>query len=46
MSKKDKKRHPPLGPMSPFEEDDEQKDTRITIGELSEHQQGYIKELC
>ena len=35
-----KERHPPLGPMSPFEDlpEDEQKDNGITVRELSEHQ--------
>ena len=35
------KRHPPLGPMSPFEpgKDDEQKDNGITVRELQEHAQ-------
>ena len=42
------KRHPPLGPMSPFEpeEDNEQKDNGITVRELSEHQQWYTQGLC
>ena len=42
----DKKRHPPLGPMSPFEDEDEQKDIGTIIGELSEHQQRHTQELC
>ena len=43
-----KERHPPLGPMSPFEDlpEDEQKDNGITVRELSEHQQWYTQGLC